>query len=146
VSNAATCRCPIQFATPRNTHTNSVCSSTPLFFPLAFFSLRSLLNCTFVASTENRLVITIVHQHPLSVSNMQSLWPAFLLALVCLITLTHAAPSVNTPFPMPSCQGFTLEEASVDAIQKQLSSGKLTSRQLVQCYLDRINTVNPYLQ
>ncbi|KAJ2957071.1 hypothetical protein NQZ79_g7143 [Umbelopsis isabellina] len=76
---------------------------------------------------------------------MQSLWPAFLLALVCLITLTHAAPSVNTPFPMPSCHGFTLEEASVDAIQKQLSSGKLTSRQLVQCYLDRINTVNPYL-
>lgn len=38
-----------------------------------------------------------------------------------------------------------MEEASVDAIQKQLSSGKLTSRQLVQCYLDRINTVNPYL-
>jgi len=46
---------------------------------------------------------------------------------------------------MAKCQGFTLEEASIDAIQQQLASGALTSRQLVQCYLDRINTVNPYL-
>jgi amidase len=77
---------------------------------------------------------------------MQSLWPAFLLALVCLISLTHAAPSANTPFPMAKCHGFQLEEASVDAIQQQLANGHLTSRQLVQCYLDRINTVNPYMQ
>jgi amidase len=74
---------------------------------------------------------------------MQRLWPAFLLALVCLASLTLAS---STPFPMAKCQGFQLEEASIDEIQNELASGRLTSRQLVQCYLDRISTVNPYLQ
>lgn len=83
--------------------------------------------------------------HPLY-PMMQRLWPAFLLALVCLSSLSVAAPVATTPFPMPSCNGFQLEEASIDAIQNQMANGKLTSRQLVQCYLDRIKTVNPYLQ
>ena len=77
---------------------------------------------------------------------MQRLWPAFLLALVCLATLSTAAPTAKSPFPMPTCNGFTLEEASIDDIQKQMAAGRLTSRQLVECYLERIQTVNPYTQ
>lgn len=84
--------------------------------------------------------------NPPQVAAMQRLWPAFLLALVCLCTLSTAAPTASTPFPMPKCNGFQLEEASIDDIQQQLSSGSLTSRQLVHCYLERISTVNPYLQ
>lgn len=78
---------------------------------------------------------------------MQRLWSAFLLALVCLASLSLAAPTTSSsPFPMAKCNGFQLEEASIDQIQQQLASGRLTSRQLVQCYLNRISTVNPYLQ
>ncbi|KAI9284988.1 amidase signature enzyme [Umbelopsis sp. AD052] len=77
---------------------------------------------------------------------MQRLWSAFLLALVCLASLSLAAPTTSSsPFPMAKCNGFQLEEASIDQIQQQLASGRLTSRQLVQCYLNRISTVNPYL-
>jgi len=83
--------------------------------------------------------------NPPQVAAMQRLWPAFLLALVCLCTLSTAAPTASTPFPMPKCNDFQLEEASIDDIQQQLSSGRLTSRQLVHCYLERISTVNPYL-
>lgn len=49
-------------------------------------------------------------------------------------------------FPMPDCHGFKLEEATVDQIQAALSSGGLTSVQLVGCYLDRIYQVDGYLR
>ncbi|OZJ04586.1 hypothetical protein BZG36_02768 [Bifiguratus adelaidae] len=46
---------------------------------------------------------------------------------------------------MAECQGVTLEEASIDTIQWYLSSGKLTSRQLVECYLQRVQQLNPHI-
>jgi amidase len=49
-------------------------------------------------------------------------------------------------FPMRLCNGFRLEEASVDDIQAQLSSGKFTSVQLLQCYYDRIYQTDSYLK
>lgn len=98
----------------------------------------------------------------------------YLAALVfaCLVQLSYA--KVHHPFPMPLCHGFKLEEATVDQIQARLMSGKLTSVQLVQCYVEvrirrfvfysanmrmlvlkllnrllnqqRINQLNPYLK
>lgn len=49
-------------------------------------------------------------------------------------------------FPMRHCHGFKLEEATVDAIQEQLSKGVFTSVQLLECYLDRIAQTQPYLK
>ncbi|RUS19063.1 amidase signature domain-containing protein [Endogone sp. FLAS-F59071] len=66
------------------------------------------------------------------------------LVLACLIQLSYA--KVHHPFPMPLCHGFKLEEATVDQIQARLISGKLTSVQLVQCYIERINELNPHLK
>ncbi|KAI5287217.1 hypothetical protein KEM54_006152 [Ascosphaera aggregata] len=48
-------------------------------------------------------------------------------------------------FPMQTCNGFKLEEASIDVIQGQFKSGKLTTVQLVNCYLDRIVQTKQYL-
>ncbi|KAJ5527500.1 hypothetical protein N7513_011659 [Penicillium frequentans] len=48
-------------------------------------------------------------------------------------------------FPMRTCHGFQLEEASVDDIQKRLSNGTFTSVQLLECYLNRIAQTQPYL-
>jgi amidase len=49
-------------------------------------------------------------------------------------------------FPMRRCNDFKLEEASIDEIQAQLNSGKLTGAQLLQCYYERIYQVDPYVK
>ncbi|ORX75788.1 amidase signature enzyme [Basidiobolus meristosporus CBS 931.73] len=47
---------------------------------------------------------------------------------------------------MPKCGGVKLEEASIDQIQTYLKQGRLTSRQIVQCYLARIKQINPHIR
>lgn len=49
-------------------------------------------------------------------------------------------------FPMPKCNGFTLEEATIDQMQEALSKGTLTSVQIVMCYLQRIFQVDEYIR
>jgi amidase len=55
--------------------------------------------------------------------------------------------SADTPdlFPMPTCRGITLEEATIDQLQGYMSNGSLTSAQLLQCYLKRIWQVDEYI-
>ncbi|KAJ5757730.1 uncharacterized protein N7511_006424 [Penicillium nucicola] len=48
-------------------------------------------------------------------------------------------------FPMRRCNGFKLEEATVDQIQAQLTNGTFTSVELLGCYMDRIHQTQPYL-
>ncbi|KAK5651960.1 hypothetical protein OQA88_11502 [Cercophora sp. LCS_1] len=50
-------------------------------------------------------------------------------------------------FPMPPCgpSSFPLHEATIPQIQTALSSGELTSVQLVTCYLARTSQTNPYI-
>ena len=49
-------------------------------------------------------------------------------------------------FPMPLCHGFQLEEATIDQIQAALAHGRLTSEQLVTCYLTRNYQVAEYIK
>ena len=49
-------------------------------------------------------------------------------------------------FPMEQCNGITLEEATIDQMQDYMSHGKLTSSQLVMCYLQRIYQTNTYVK
>ncbi|KIW19675.1 hypothetical protein PV08_00249 [Exophiala spinifera] len=51
----------------------------------------------------------------------------------------------ENPFPMAECYGVALEEATIDQMQGWMAGGKLTSRQLVQCYLGRILQLNEYV-
>ncbi|EKV11103.1 Amidase family protein [Penicillium digitatum PHI26] len=48
-------------------------------------------------------------------------------------------------FPMRTCHGFQLEEATVDEIQAELTVGNFTSVQLLECYMDRVYQTQPYL-
>lgn len=49
-------------------------------------------------------------------------------------------------FPMESCHGVTLEEATVDQLQKYIAQGILSSVKIVECYLKRKLQVDQYLK
>lgn len=48
-------------------------------------------------------------------------------------------------FPMPACNGITLEEATVDQLQGYMGAGVLTSADLLKCYLKRVRQVDEYI-
>ncbi|KAJ4355028.1 hypothetical protein N0V95_003299 [Ascochyta clinopodiicola] len=54
--------------------------------------------------------------------------------------------AAGTPalFPMPKCQGITLEEATIDQLSGHMRNGTLTSAQLLRCYLRRVQQVDEY--
>ncbi|KAH7108696.1 glutamyl-tRNA amidotransferase subunit A [Dendryphion nanum] len=54
---------------------------------------------------------------------------------------------VETPglFPMPSCSGITLEEATIDQLQGYMRNGGLTSVDILKCYLKRVRQVDEYI-
>jgi amidase len=49
-------------------------------------------------------------------------------------------------FPMPLCHTFKLEEATIDQLQQELSSGRLSSVELALCYLRRIYQTDGYIR
>jgi amidase len=49
-------------------------------------------------------------------------------------------------FPMADCNGFKLEEATFTEMQDAMKSGKLTSVQLVTCYLIRTYQTEEYIK
>ena len=58
-------------------------------------------------------------------------------------------PALSDPanlFPMPPCNGITLEEATIDQLQDAMSSGKLTTGQLAMCYITRISQTDGYIK
>ena len=54
-----------------------------------------------------------------------------------------AAPTAL--FPMPPCNGITLEEATINQLQDAMSSGMLTSVQILDCYMTRVTQTNTYI-
>ncbi|KAK5996538.1 Putative amidase [Cladobotryum mycophilum] len=61
-----------------------------------------------------------------------------------LIPLQENAGSDNL-FPMGDCFGFNLHEATIDQMQEAMKSGRLTSVQLVSCYMTRTFQTQQYL-
>ncbi|KAF4339886.1 hypothetical protein FBEOM_6184 [Fusarium beomiforme] len=61
-----------------------------------------------------------------------------------MLPLEKNAGSPNL-FPMPDCNGFKLEEATFTEMQNAMKAGKLTSVQLVTCYLMRSYQTKEYL-
>ena len=49
-------------------------------------------------------------------------------------------------FPMPLCNGFKLEEATIDQMQSAMKNGTLTSVQLVLCYMQRNYQTDDYIK
>ncbi|KAI1080965.1 amidase signature domain-containing protein [Whalleya microplaca] len=75
--------------------------------------------------------------------------------MVLSLVVAAAAPSATassiscdndaSPFPMPLCNGIYIEDATIGDLQHFMMTGKLTSEQLVECYISRIEQTNPYL-
>ena len=49
-------------------------------------------------------------------------------------------------FTMQLCHGLKLEEATIEQLQKWLRNGKLTSVQLVTCYIQRNTQIDGYVR
>ena len=49
-------------------------------------------------------------------------------------------------FAMPACKGVKIEEATIDELQNYMSSGSLTSVQLVTCYMQRAFQTAEYIK
>ncbi|KAI1073462.1 amidase [Whalleya microplaca] len=47
---------------------------------------------------------------------------------------------------MPRCRGVDIEEATISQLQRWLEEGRFTSRDLTECYFERINQLNGYLR
>ncbi|KAG1361929.1 putative amidase [Cocos nucifera] len=65
------------------------------------------------------------------------------------MTTPLASPFLSTLFLVllvgTNCRGFEIKEATIDGIQQAFNEGSLTSRQLVEYYLDQIQALNPLL-
>ncbi|KAK4540018.1 hypothetical protein LTR36_009834 [Oleoguttula mirabilis] len=48
-------------------------------------------------------------------------------------------------FAMPTCNGVTIEDATIDELQSYMASGNLTSEQLVTCYMQRNFQTTEYI-
>ncbi len=60
--------------------------------------------------------------------------------------LQNGSNADSGQFPMPKCNGFQLEETTIDQMRKVLSKGKLTSAQIVLCYMQRIYQTDDYIR
>lgn len=68
-----------------------------------------------------------------------------LLCLALLLSPTLASINRTSPFPVSLCKGVDIKDISLQELQEHFSSGRLTSYQLSQCYVERIAMTNPYL-
>lgn len=89
---------------------------------------------------------------------------AFFAASYSTVNATGLAASqvLNDPFPyyfpeqnttsaarlfaMPLCNDVKLEEATIDRLQGYLTKGKLTSAQIVTCYMQRAYQTGEYIK
>ncbi|KAJ7634316.1 amidase signature domain-containing protein [Mycena rosella] len=51
----------------------------------------------------------------------------------------------TNPFPVKKCNGVVIEDVDIDTVQNYFEQKVLSAEQLTQCYIDRINLMNPYL-
>ncbi|KAG9230498.1 amidase [Amylocarpus encephaloides] len=57
-----------------------------------------------------------------------------------------SASELETYLQRAKCRGVDIEECSISQLQKYLSKGTFTSRDLTQCYLQKITRINPRLR
>ena len=119
----------------------------PLFDPI--FSVGIMLPVAFLAVAGIALNVfhTSAHKIPrynssqtVETQTLESPYP-YIFPL-----LQNGSQADSGQFPMPMCHGFKLEEATIDELQEELSSGRLTSVKLVLCYLRRIYQTDSYIQ
>jgi amidase len=119
----------------------------PLFGPIS--SLGIMLSAAFlaVAGIALNVFLTSAHETP-SYNSSQTVIAQTLESPYPYIfpLLQNGSQADSGQFPMPLCHWFKLEEATIDQLQEELSSGRLTSVKLVLCYLKRIYQTDSYIR
>lgn len=67
-------------------------------------------------------------------------YPETNLASICLFSMTGNMADLK----MPKCNHIDIEETSIADLQAHLTAGRFTAVDLTECYLKRIESVNPY--
>ena len=111
---------------------------TALTIPIYFLSV--VASPTLPSLSEGNQSTTINATHLVESQDLSSPFPYE------FPFLGNASELDAARFPMPQCNGVTLEEATIDQLQDSMSSGQLTSVQIVMCYLQRIYQVDPYIK
>lgn len=95
------------------------------------------------------LLVSIVIAFLATLTTAQNATVDLASAQVLADPLPHYYPNEDAPatdiFPMPACQGLTLEEATIDQLQEYMDSGSLCAVDLVNCYFARYSQVNNYV-
>jgi amidase len=75
-----------------------------------------------------------------------------IMRLVFFAVFAFGADAANTtgtswrnPFPLKPCHDVDIQDITVLQLQAHFANGSLTSVQLAQCYVDRIEETNPYV-
>ncbi|QLG72936.1 hypothetical protein HG535_0E00200 [Zygotorulaspora mrakii] len=90
--------------------------------------------------------LSLANAHPI-----EKLWKRFTSTepsmdqLVNTTSFVYPQVASKEVFPMDTCNGITLEDATIDQLQDYFNRGILSSEDVVGCYLDRYFQVNPYV-
>jgi amidase len=128
-----------------------LCLYTPQKFPLFDYisSFGIMLSAAFLAVTGIALNVFLTSAHKIPSYNSSQTAKNQIPESPCpyiFPLLQNGSQADSGQFPMPLCHGFTLEEATIDQLQEELSSGRLTSMKLVLCYLRRIYQTDSYIR
>ena len=71
---------------------------------------------------------------------------AFLAVFALVVNAANTTDILWTnPFPVKPCIGIDIQDITVAQLQAHFANSSLTSVQLAQCYVDRIQETNPYV-
>jgi hypothetical protein len=60
----------------------------------------------------------------------------------CKLFVARLSRLLFADHPVPLCKGVDIEDATIESLQQYMMKGKLTSVDLVNCYLARIEKTN----
>jgi hypothetical protein len=60
----------------------------------------------------------------------------------CKLSVAELGMVLCADYLVPLCKGVDIEDASIETLQQYMTKGKLTSVDLVNCYLARIEKTN----
>jgi amidase len=111
--------------------------SLGIMLPAAFLAVAGIALNVFLTSAHE--IPSYNSSQTVETQTLESPYPY-------IFPLQNGSQADSGQFPMPLCYVFKLEEATIDQLQEELSSGRLTSAKLVLCYLRRIYQTDSYIR
>jgi amidase len=94
---------------------------------LIVFLFPLFVAISWAANGLPNIMRNLLHQEPYPYSSLQD------------------AANTSELFSMPTCGSVVLEEATIDQLAGYMSTGRLTSVQILECYMERFNQVDEFI-